>query len=136
MPGGFPSSGKGHYCSRGLPPRSGGYSHYFLVQKKTGDLRSVLDLRGLNIFLKRILFRMLRLTEMQQAIAPGNWVVSIYLSKAYFPTTLRVPTGGSCALSSRGATTSAVFFPSACPCHLVYFLAWSRRPCPPCSLRG
>ncbi|KAK7905160.1 hypothetical protein WMY93_017767 [Mugilogobius chulae] len=36
----------------------GFYSRYFLVPKKTGDLRPVLDLRGLNVFLKVLQFRM------------------------------------------------------------------------------
>lgn len=62
----------------------GFYSRYFLVPKKTGDLRPVLDLRGLNVFLKVIPFKMLRIPHVLQAINPGDWFISIDLKDAYF----------------------------------------------------
>lgn len=62
----------------------GFYSRYFLVPKKAGGLRPILDLRGLNVFLKSLPFRMLSTREMLQAISPGEWFTTIDLMDAYF----------------------------------------------------
>ncbi|XP_032403374.1 uncharacterized protein LOC116709131 [Xiphophorus hellerii] len=62
----------------------GFYSMYFLVPKKTGGLRPVLDLRGLNVYLKVMPFHMLTTKEVLQAISPGDWFTSVDLRDAYF----------------------------------------------------
>ena len=62
----------------------GFYSTYFLVTKKTGGFRPILDLRGLNKFLKVISFHMLTTKDVLQSIAPGEWFTSIDLKDAYF----------------------------------------------------
>ncbi|XP_059894386.1 uncharacterized protein LOC132447566, partial [Gadus macrocephalus] len=62
----------------------GFYSTYFLVPKKDGGFRPILDLRGLNQFLKVLPFHMLRVADVLQAIAQGDWFVSIDLKDAYF----------------------------------------------------
>lgn len=62
----------------------GFYSTYFLVEKKTGGFRPVLDLRGLNKFLKVIPFRMLTTTDVLQSIDHGEWFTSVDLKDAYF----------------------------------------------------
>ena len=44
----------------------------------------ILDLRGLNQFLKVLPFHMLRVVDVLQAIAQGEWFVSMDLKDAYF----------------------------------------------------
>ncbi|XP_013877945.1 uncharacterized protein LOC106527568 [Austrofundulus limnaeus] len=60
------------------------YSKCFLVPKKTGGLRPVLDLRSLNVFLKVIPFHMLSVKDVLQAVSPGNWFTLVDLRDAYF----------------------------------------------------
>lgn len=62
----------------------GYYSTYFLVEKKDGGLRPVLDLRGLNRFLKVMPFHMLSTAEVLRAVDRGEWFTSIDLKDAYF----------------------------------------------------
>ena len=62
----------------------GFYSRYFLVPKKTGGFRPILDLRGLNAYLKVLPFRMLTTTGVLQAVREGEWFTSIDLTDAYF----------------------------------------------------
>ena len=64
--------------------RTGFYSTYFLVTKKTGGFRPILDLRGLNVYLKDLPFRMLTVADVLGAIAPGEWFTSVDLKDAYF----------------------------------------------------
>ncbi|XP_030293378.1 uncharacterized protein LOC115593839 [Sparus aurata] len=63
---------------------NGFYSVYFLIPKKDGGFRPILDLRGLNRFLKVLPFRMLRMADVLQSVAQGAWFVSIDLKDAYF----------------------------------------------------
>ncbi|XP_043992837.1 uncharacterized protein LOC122842759 [Gambusia affinis] len=62
----------------------GYYSTYFLVPKKTGGFRPILDLRGLNQYLKVLPFHMLTTAEVLRAVARGEWFTSIDLMDAYF----------------------------------------------------
>ncbi len=52
---------------------SGFYSHYFLVPKKDGSLRPILDLRHLNRALMKRPFRMTTLKQILSQICPGDW---------------------------------------------------------------
>ena len=63
---------------------NGFYSVYFLIPKKDGGFRPILDLRGLNRFLKVLPFRMLRMADVLQSVAQGAWFVLIDLKDAYF----------------------------------------------------
>ncbi|XP_047454133.1 uncharacterized protein LOC125016013 [Mugil cephalus] len=62
----------------------GFYSTYFLVTKKDGRLRPILDLRGLNRFLKVLRFHMLSNAEVLRTVAREEWFTSIDLKDAYF----------------------------------------------------
>ncbi|XP_062372037.1 uncharacterized protein LOC134059609 [Sardina pilchardus] len=62
----------------------GFYSTYFLVPKKDGGLRPILDLRGLNRFLKVFRFHMLTTAEVLRTVARGEWFTSVDLKDAYF----------------------------------------------------
>ncbi len=70
-----------------VPPalsESGFYSRYFLVPKKDGGLRPILDLRRLNHTLMRRPFRMITLKQILSQIRTGDWFCSLDLKDAYF----------------------------------------------------
>ncbi|XP_028302785.1 uncharacterized protein LOC114463411 [Gouania willdenowi] len=60
------------------------YSTYFLVPKKEGRFRPILDLRGLNRFLKVLPFHMLRVADVLRTVSAGDWLVMVDLKDAYF----------------------------------------------------
>jgi hypothetical protein len=62
----------------------GFYSTYFLLAKKDGGLRPILDLRGLNRFLKILRFHMLSTAEVLRTVARGEWFTLVDLKDAYF----------------------------------------------------
>ncbi|XP_077060691.1 uncharacterized protein LOC143712393 [Siphateles boraxobius] len=62
----------------------GFYSRYFLVPRKGGGLRPILDLRRLNFALYKGKFKMLTLKAIISQIRPGDWFVTIDLKDAYF----------------------------------------------------
>ena len=61
----------------------GGYPHYFLATKRTGGLRSILNLRGLNSYLLVSKFRMETLSSIIQGLHLGWCMVSLDLKDAY-----------------------------------------------------
>ncbi|CAM4657101.1 unnamed protein product [Leuciscus chuanchicus] len=63
---------------------SGFYSRYFLVPKKDGGLRHILDLRRLNKALMQRLFKMLTTSQILAQIHPRDWFISVDLKDAYF----------------------------------------------------
>ncbi len=70
-----------------VPPaemKSGFYSPYFIVPKKGGRLRPILDLRVLNRALHKLPFRMLMQKRIFQCIRPFDWFAAIDLKDAYF----------------------------------------------------
>ncbi len=72
-------------CCRGSAPhRRGFYSRYFLVPKKNGGLRPILDLRPLNRALSKRSFKMITLRQILSHIRPGDWCISVDLKDAYF----------------------------------------------------
>ena len=63
--------------------RLGLYSRYFLVKKKGGGLRPILDLRVLNKYLKKFQFKMLTAASLLRTIRHMDWFTSIDLKDAY-----------------------------------------------------
>ncbi|XP_028297420.1 LOW QUALITY PROTEIN: uncharacterized protein LOC114459327 [Gouania willdenowi] len=63
---------------------SGFYSNYFLLPKKEGGFRPILDLRGLNWFLKVLPFHMLCVADVLRTVSAGDWLVTVDLKDAYF----------------------------------------------------
>ncbi len=63
---------------------SGFFSRYFLVPKKDGGLRPILDLRHLNQTLMKRPFRMITSKQILSQICPGDWFFSIDLKDTYF----------------------------------------------------
>ena len=70
---------------------AGFYSKYFLVTKKGGGLRPILDLRGLNGFLKRLSFKMLTTTTLLRRIRRGAWFCTVDLRDAFFHVSIYPP---------------------------------------------
>jgi hypothetical protein len=67
------------------PPPLSFISNIFLVQKKNGKMRLVINLKKLNTaHLETPHFRMESPQDVRQAIRPGDWAASIDLKDAYF----------------------------------------------------
>ncbi|KAI2654668.1 enzymatic polyprotein [Labeo rohita] len=70
-----------------VPPHdreSGFYSRYFIVPKKDGGLRPILNLRLLNRSVMRLKFKMLTINQVVSQIRSEDWFVTIDLKDAYF----------------------------------------------------
>ncbi len=70
-----------------VPPNEqerGFYSGYFVIPKRDGGLRPILDLRPINRALGKRPFRMLTLKQILAQIRPGEWFASVDLKDAYF----------------------------------------------------
>ena len=61
----------------------GYYSTYFLVTKKDGGFRPILNLRGLNGLIEVPTFKMETLRSVIASVSPGEWLTSIDLKDAY-----------------------------------------------------
>ncbi len=62
----------------------GFFSCYFLVPKRDGGLRPILDLRRLNFSLYKGKFKMLTIKTIMSQVQEGDWFVTIDLKDAYF----------------------------------------------------
>ncbi|KAK2891979.1 hypothetical protein Q8A73_017644 [Channa argus] len=70
-----------------VPPmeeNQGFYSRYFLVPKKSGEMRPILDLSFLNQFMVVRRFHMLTTASVLRSMRPGDWLSSVDLKDAYF----------------------------------------------------
>ena len=62
----------------------GFYSHMFLVVKKNGKFRPVINLRELNNTLDVPSFKMETVATVSAAVTPGDWAISLDLTDGYF----------------------------------------------------
>ncbi len=62
----------------------GFFSRYFLVPKRDGGLRPILDLHHLNLSLYKGKFKMLTLKTIMSRIRVGDWFVTVNQKDAYF----------------------------------------------------
>ena len=83
----------------------GFYSRLFLVQKKNGKWRPVIDLSSLNKFLDKRSFKMETPAIIRSSIQPLHWGVSLDLSDAFF----HVPIHPSCRKYLRFCHQDQVF---------------------------
>ena len=62
-------------------------SHIFPVPKKTlGEYRIIFDLTELNLFVRKVHFKMDSIADIMALIQPGDFFVSVDLSDAYYCT--------------------------------------------------
>ncbi len=60
------------------------YSRYFVVPKRDGGLRPILDLRSINRALCKRPYRTITLKQILAQIRPGDWFASVDLKDAHF----------------------------------------------------
>ena len=65
------------------PGTPGFYSRIFLVPKKNGKLRLIIDLSLLNRYIKKQSFKMETVKSVRQAMRLNDWAISIDLTNAY-----------------------------------------------------
>lgn len=77
-------SRKGAVTKLGFLPRDGFLSTLFLVPKKDGGQRPVVNLKNLNSFVEVPHFKMEGIHTLKSLVARGDWLVKIDLKDAYF----------------------------------------------------
>ena len=65
-------------------PREGFFSTLFLVPKKDGKMRPVINLKALNVFVKSQHFKMEGIHLIRDLMVQGDWLTRIDLKDAYF----------------------------------------------------
>ncbi|XP_062409095.1 uncharacterized protein LOC134100063 [Sardina pilchardus] len=63
---------------------SGFYSRYFVVPKRDGGSRPILDLRALNSYIRTYKFKMLTHRQLLASMRQGDWFTKLDLKRAYF----------------------------------------------------
>ena len=65
------------------PLNKGFFTYPFLIPKKDGQLRFIMNLKPLNRYIKCTKFKMTTLKHIREAIRPGCWAVSFDIKSAY-----------------------------------------------------
>ena len=68
----------------------GYYSRYFLVPKKDGSMRPILNLKPFNKFVEKVRFKMLRTPTLLSMVKQGDWLSSADLRDAFFHCPVRM----------------------------------------------
>ena len=89
------------------PSSPGFYRRLFLVQKKNGKWRPVIDLKDLTLFLSKPTFKMETTALIKSSFQPGHWGVSLDLSDAFFHVPIHPNTGNTFALPSKARFSSS-----------------------------
>jgi hypothetical protein len=61
---------------------------FFCIPKASGGWRPVLNLSPLNVFLRKIPFKMETASSIREAVRPRDWATSVDLTDAYFHNTI------------------------------------------------
>ncbi len=107
------------YAIEPVPPaerRQGFYSPYFIVPKKRGGLRPILDLRVLNRALHKLPFKMRTRRHIIKCIQPQDLFAAIDLKDAYFMFRSFCDTDRSYGLRLKVGHGSTGSSPSGSPC--------------------
>ena len=64
--------------------QEGYYSNLFLVPKKNGQMRPVINLKWLNLWVSAEHFKMEGIATLREMLRPGDWFVKVDLKDAYF----------------------------------------------------
>ena len=84
MPREIPAT-KGSSHQRVLPSPNGGFfSTLFLVPKKNGGQKQVVNLKALNNFLQTFHFKMEGIHTLKNLLQARDWLTKMYLKDAYF----------------------------------------------------
>ena len=75
---------KGAVTEIQTPPEGGFFSTLFLVPKKDGGQRPVINLKSLNVFIDAPHFKMEGIHTLKSLLEGGDWLVKIDLKDAYF----------------------------------------------------
>jgi len=67
-----------------IHPSEGFYSNLFLVPKKDGGQRPVINLKALNQFVRKQHFKMEGIPNLKDLLQPGDWLGKVDLKDAFF----------------------------------------------------
>ena len=124
---------------RVVPPeknQSGFYSRYFLVPKKGGGLRPILDLRALNRYMRQYNFRMLTHAALIRFVRPGGWFTSIDLRDAYFHIAIYPPHRKYLRFAFQGVTYEYLVLPFGLSLSPRVFVKCTEAAIAPLRLKG
>ena len=105
------------------PHQVGFVSQLFLVPKKDGGFRPVVNLKALNKFIQEEHFKMEGFHMVRDLVRKGDWLAKIDLKDAYFLIQCILGTRSFCSSPGRQVFTSSIAFHS--DCHVPH--EYSRR---------